>query len=108
MALAEIAQFLSANTQPNLCFLRAISDVGYAVLRRTVGETEIAIEVAAGRQLNNEVAAENQQWLYDQGFRRKRASANFSKCVPIDTWTADELSALARPDIQALLPVWRL
>ena len=91
MLTSDITEFLSTSAPHSHRLLRAVSSDGYLVCRRDQAQTRMNIQVAAGRQLENSMAAENQQWLYDQGFRRKRASANFSKKMEVDAWSPEEM-----------------
>ncbi|MGB0648589.1 MAG: hypothetical protein ACPGQS_15495, partial [Bradymonadia bacterium] len=54
----------------------------YFAARSSTEGTLIQLSVSAGRQVEVRLAEDVQQWLYDQGFRRKRASQDFSLRVP--------------------------
>lgn len=56
----------------------------YFAARASTEGSHIHLSVSAGRQVEVRLAEGVQQWLYDQGFRRKRASQDFSQRVPKD------------------------
>ena len=56
----------------------------YFAARSSTQGAYILLSVSAGRQVEVRLEEDVQQWLYDQGFRRKRASQDFSQRVPKD------------------------
>ena len=67
------------------------ADTDYIALRRPQGPSSIRVVVCAGRQRSEKLSVEAQQWLYDQGYRRKRASQNFEKHISNDDFEPESM-----------------
>ena len=96
MGIELFASILQGGDPKSIQLLRCISERGYVVFRRDGDASNIAIQVSAGRQVDTAMGGEGQQWLYDQGFRRKRASENFSWSREIDAWSAQDYQAFVQ------------
>ena len=94
MSSEPIDDYFAFDRSGHVCLLRSASELGYVVVRCAQGETDHEVQVSAGRQVSTPLTTEAQQWLYEQGFRRKRASENFRKRFKREDFTRAQLTDL--------------
>ena len=64
----------------------------YIAIRSDPRLSTIRIIVSANGTDSEKLSVENQQWLYDKAYRRKRASEDFEKTLAIEECIVDELA----------------